>query len=199
MKTRNKLSEEVAIPPTPDLTKRPRRIRLDEIVAVRGFGKLKIRPIDPNDEEKMIHFHESISEESIYLRYFQYMGLDHRTSHERLVRVCTNTWESYAVVLEQQGLKKLPATILGIGRLTKSGDPYLVSMDTLLSDKGQDPRLLKLLVQRLIKLARAFGYQFLTADLLMMDHEMINLCRSLNFGVEYIPKEEVLRVTLKLS
>ena len=32
----------------------------------------------------MVRFHESLSEESVYMRYFHTMNLDQRTAHERL-------------------------------------------------------------------------------------------------------------------
>ena len=47
-----------------------------------------IRPIRPEDEPLMVRFHESLSEESVYMRYFHMMNLDQRTAHERLTRIC---------------------------------------------------------------------------------------------------------------
>ena len=86
---------------SPNFSGRPRRINLEQIVAVKGHGKLNIRPIRPEDEQEMILFHTSLSEENIYMRYFEYLGLDRRTSHERLIRICTNIPESYAIVVER--------------------------------------------------------------------------------------------------
>src|SRR5208283_2851088 len=40
----------------PDFGGRPRRINLDQIVAVKGHGKLNIRPIRLDDEQEMIRF-----------------------------------------------------------------------------------------------------------------------------------------------
>src|SRR5271163_2640195 len=96
----------------PDFAGRPRRINLDEMTAVKNHGKLIIRPIRLDDEHEMIRFHENLSEESIYLRYFEYLGLDRRTSHERLIRICTNTPESYAIVVERPANPRGPAAIL---------------------------------------------------------------------------------------
>src|SRR5271163_4669238 len=78
----------------PDFAGRPRRINLEQIVAIKGYGKLKIRPIRLDDEQEMIRFHARLSEESVYMRFFEYLGLDRRISHERLIRTCTNTPES---------------------------------------------------------------------------------------------------------
>src|SRR5471032_2441924 len=118
---------------TPDFGGRPRRISLDQIVAVKGHGKLNIRPIRLDDEKEMIRFHQCISEESIYMRYFEYLGLDRRTSHERLVRICTNTPESYAIVIERPATPRHPAAILAVGRLTKTSESDVASFDTLMT------------------------------------------------------------------
>jgi acetyltransferase len=47
-----------------------------------------IRPIRPEDEPLLIQFHQTLSERSVYFRYFHMMTLHQRTSHERLTRMC---------------------------------------------------------------------------------------------------------------
>ena len=36
----------------------------------------------------MVKFHETLSERSVYLRYFHLMNLEQRVAHERLTRIC---------------------------------------------------------------------------------------------------------------
>ena len=43
-----------------------------------------IRPIRPEDEPLMVKFHETLSEESVYHRYFSALKLSQRVAHERL-------------------------------------------------------------------------------------------------------------------
>ena len=45
-----------------------------------------IRPIRPEDEALLIHFHEKLSEQSVYLRYFHALNLSQRIAHDRLAR-----------------------------------------------------------------------------------------------------------------
>jgi acetyltransferase len=182
----------------PDFSGRPRRISLDQIVAIKGHGKLTIRPIRLDDEPEMIRFHKDISEESIYMRYFEYLGLDRRTSHERLVRICTNTPESYAIVVEQPSTSHRLAAILAVGRLTTTPEPYVATFDILLSDEEKEPQLGRVLVQRLIKLAHAFGFRLLTSELLVADHDTLNLCRTLEFELQTLPQDALVRVTFAL-
>ncbi len=47
-----------------------------------------IRPIRPEDEPLMAKFHETISDRSVYLRYFHMESLSSRVDHERLFQKC---------------------------------------------------------------------------------------------------------------
>ena len=47
-----------------------------------------IRPIRPEDEPLIVQFHHTLSERSVYLRYFCSLSLTTRVDHERLVRIC---------------------------------------------------------------------------------------------------------------
>jgi len=184
--------------PLPDLGGHPKRVTFNSIVTVKGHGELKIRPIQRDDEEEMIEFHGRISEESIYMRYFEYLKLDQRTAHERLVRICINTSESYAIVVEQPAALPRPAAILAVGRLTKTSKPYVVTFDTLMTDQESTPQLGKVLLKRLIKLAHAFGFQVLTGELLVADHDTLKLCRALGFSLQTLLEDGLVRVTLDL-
>ena len=50
--------------------------------------KMLIRPIRPEDEPLMAQFHESLSEQTVYLRYFHMENLSSRVAHDRLMRKC---------------------------------------------------------------------------------------------------------------
>lgn len=198
MKTITAPHSSVALTHLPDFSGRPHRINLEQLVAVQGHGKLRIRPIRLDDEAAMVHFHRKISAESIYMRYFEYLGLDRRTSHDRLVRICMNTPDSYAVVMERAELKSQAGVILAVGRLTRTDEPLVATFDVLVIDDKQHDHLAKLLIARLAKIARAFGFQILTGELLVADHDNLNLCRSLGFSLQTVPEGGMVRATLSL-
>jgi acetyltransferase len=184
--------------PIPDFSRRPHRIHLEQIVEVTGFSKLKLRPIRLEDESKMVEFHRGISPKSICLRYFGYLGFDRRTSHERLVRVCTNTAEVYSVVIEQPAHARRSVKILAVGRLIKTPEPYVAMFDILIGDEAHIPKLAKILLGRLINLGRAFRFQILAGKVLGIDKDTIDLCRSLDFMLQNLTKEGIVQVLLKL-
>ncbi|MCD6053581.1 MAG: CoA-binding protein, partial [Rubrobacteraceae bacterium] len=49
---------------------------------LRNGTPVTIRPIRPEDEPLMVRFHETLSEQSVYMRYFHMMNLTQRTAHE---------------------------------------------------------------------------------------------------------------------
>ena len=182
----------------PDFSRRPHRIHLEQVVEVQGFSKLKLRPIRLDDESKMVEFHRCISPKSIVMRYFGYLGLDRRTSHERLVRVCTNTAEVYSVVIEQPAHARSSVKILAVGRLIKPPEPYVAMFDILIGDEANIPKLAKILLNRLISLARAFHFQILAGKFLGLDKDAINLCLRLDFTVQDLIEDGTVQVLLKL-
>ena len=186
----------------PDFGHRPKCANFNRIENIKGLGKLKFRPIRPDDEPKMVRFHESISEESVYMRYFEYLGVDRRTTHERLVQVCANTPTSFAVVAELLPQDRQPSEILAVGRLTKTEDPRKASFDTLLADEITDEThqqiVRHLLLGRLVSLARAFGFDVLTGERLSADHETLDVCRKLGFSLKTLPRNGLVRASLDL-
>ena len=184
---------------SPRLGNFPDRASIDQLVSVKGHGKMKLRPIRIEDEQQMIRFHSSISEESIYMRYFEYLGLVQRTSHDRLIHICTNSSESYAIVMEAAGTISHREAILAVGRLTTTSNPSVVTFDTLMTNQKTPSLLAKVLLKRLISLARVFGFQVLTGDLLVADHDTLNLCRSLGFVVQTLPEGGLVRVTCEVG
>ena len=69
-------------------------------------AKVIIRPIRPEDEPVMVKFHETLSEESVYYRYFTQLKLDQRIAHERLTRMCFTDYDrEIPLVAEHQDPK----------------------------------------------------------------------------------------------
>src|ERR1700726_1758671 len=80
-----------------------------------------IRPIRPEDEPLMVRFHGTLSERSVYLRYFHLSSLDYRVSHERLRSICFVDYDrEIALVAERRNLGTVEPEILAVGRLARA-------------------------------------------------------------------------------
>jgi acetyltransferase len=78
-----------------------------------------IRPIRPEDEPLMVQFHATLSERSVYLRYFCALSLSTRVEHERLVRICFGSYDrGFALVADRKNPETGQHEILGVGRFS---------------------------------------------------------------------------------
>ncbi len=170
----------------------------DRAVSLKEYGRVHFRPIRVDDEVRMTRFHGTLSEESIYLRYFEHMSLDTRTLHERLAVVCTNTEDSYALVAERDETSEDPAQILAVGRLTTTGKIDEASFALLCGEKVQATVLPRELLKCLKDIARLHGFRTVTGELLVADHDTIDLCRHQGFALHALLEDGIVQATCTL-
>ena len=85
----------------------------------------------------MVKFHETLSERSVYFRYFHMMKLGQRIAHERLTRICFIDYDrDMALVAEARDEQHQPY-IVGVGRLTKQRGTNVGEFAITISDGFQ--------------------------------------------------------------
>ena len=146
--------------------------------------EILIRPIRPEDEPLMVRFHGTLSERSVYLRYFHLSGLDYRVSHERLKTICFVDYER---------------EILAVGRLARLPRANEAEFAILIGDAFQHHGLGTEMLQRLVEIARAEKLTRVTADILPENDHMLRVCRLLGFRLRYSMEERVIKAELLLS
>lgn len=147
---------------------------------LRDGTPVLIRPIRPEDEPLMRQYHATLSEQSVYLRYFHLMKLSQRVAHERLVRICFVDYDrEMALVVEHQGASE--PQIIGAARLSKDHFSNTAEFSMLISDRWQRQGLGTELMQRLIQIGRDEGLSAIHAYVLKDNEGMIRICRKLNF------------------
>ncbi|MGA2482856.1 MAG: bifunctional acetate--CoA ligase family protein/GNAT family N-acetyltransferase [Candidatus Acidiferrales bacterium] len=113
-----------------------------------------IRPIRPEDEPLMVKFHGTLSEQTVYLRFFHMANLSARIAHGRLLRKCYIDYDrEMALVVEHVGPSGEPA-IIGVGRLTRMHAPRSAEIAILITDDFQRQGLGGELIRRLLDIAR---------------------------------------------
>ena len=163
-------------------------------------GPSTIRPIRPEDEPLMVRFHESLSEQSVYMRYFHMLGVSQRTAHERLTRICfiDYDWEM-ALVAERTNPETEEREILGVARLSRRGNvPDEAEFSVLISDRFQRQGLGTLLVSKLLEVGRAEGLRRITADILFENYPMQRIAQKLGFHLHRDTEEMVMKADLDL-
>ena len=144
-----------------------------------------IRPIRPEDEPLMVKFHQTLSEESVYNRYFSALKLEQRIAHERLTRICYNDYDrEIALVAESKPAKeKEEKKILGVGRLSKLHGVNEAEFSVLISDESQNLGLGLELLKQLVEVGRAEKLSCITGEILADNQAMRNVCKKLGFKI----------------
>jgi acetyltransferase len=163
---------------------------------MKNKAPILIRPIKPEDEPMMVKFHETLSEESVYNRYFSALKLSQRVAHERLTRICFNDYDhEIALVAELKAPKGEEKKILGVGRLSKQHGRNEAEFAVLVSDEWQGHGLGTELLRRLVEIGRDEKLSRITGQVLAENHAMHHICRKVGFKIVHDPESNVFNAT----
>jgi acetyltransferase len=158
-----------------------------------------IRPIRPEDEPLLVHFHEELSDRSVMFRYFHPMHLSQRTAHERLIRVCFNDYDrELALVAEGRRPENGERFILGIGRLSKEPSGAEAEFSIVISDAWQKQGLGTQLLKLLLQIARDEKIGHLTGMVMAQNLEMQHIAEKLGFKLTRDLAESAVRASIQL-
>jgi acetyltransferase len=156
-----------------------------------------IRPIRPEDEPLMVQFHKTLSEESVYFRYFHMIKLSQRVAHERLIRMCFIDYDrEMALVAEYHNPQTKVKQILAVGRLSKLHGSNEAEFAILVSDRCQSMGLGTELLRRLLQVSCDEKISKVTADILVDNCAMRRVCEKLNFRIKHTAESTVLKAEI---
>jgi len=125
-----------------------------------------IRPVRPEDEPLMVQFHHTLSERSVYLRYFCSLSLSTRVEHERLVRICFGGYDrGFALVADRKNTETGQHEILGVGRFSAINRAEAEAA-VLVSDQWQGRGLGTELLARVARVAGDEKFKKLSGEIL---------------------------------
>ncbi|MFZ0978667.1 MAG: bifunctional acetate--CoA ligase family protein/GNAT family N-acetyltransferase [Candidatus Acidiferrales bacterium] len=161
--------------------------------------EMLIRPIRPEDEPLMARFHESLSEQSVFLRYFHMENLTSRVAHDRLLRKCFIDYDrEMALVAEAKNPATGEAEILGVGRLTRERDRSEGELAVLVTDRVQKVGLGTQLIRRLIEVARCEKFERIVALTMPENTAMRSLAERFGFVTEATEDPSQVKAVLTL-
>ncbi|MFW6183056.1 MAG: bifunctional acetate--CoA ligase family protein/GNAT family N-acetyltransferase [Chloroflexota bacterium] len=161
-------------------------------------AEVRIRPIRPEDEPLMVEFHEPLSEQSVYMRYFRALNLDQRTAHERLTRICFIDYDrEMALVAVRRHPDSGDREIIGVGRLSKAYSGDEAEFALLISDRFQRKGLGTELLRRLLQVAEAEDVHKVEAYMLPENRGMKQIVQRLGF--ELSREEDLTKAEIQLD
>jgi len=182
----------------PKLAIRPYPSRYVSTWTMKDGAEVLIRPIRPEDEPMMVKFHATLSERSVYLRYFHLMNLSQRVAHERLTRICFIDYDrEMALVAERRNPASGESEILGVARLTRVLGTNDAEVAVLVSDQFHGRGLGKELLGRLVIVGGDEKLASLKADILPDNRDVMRICEKLGFTLRHSVEDEVVKAEFR--
>jgi acetyltransferase len=149
---------------------------------MRDGVEVTLRPIRPEDEPLMSKFHETLSDDSVYTRYFSSLSLSSRVAHERLVRICFVDYDRVmALVVDHKDEVTGQHRILGVGRLIKMHTKNEAELAILVSDQCQKQGLGIELLRRTVQIARDEQLSSISAEILRVNPSAQRVFKKVGF------------------
>ncbi|BAY62821.1 GCN5-related N-acetyltransferase [Calothrix brevissima NIES-22] len=143
---------------------------------------ITIRPIRPEDEPLIVQFHKTLSEQSVYFRYFHLMKLSQRIAHERMLRLCFIDYDrEMALVADRKNPITGDREILAVGRWSQLHGVKEAEFALLVSDPYQRMGLGTNILSQLLYVARNEHIKRITADIHPENVAMQRVCEKVGF------------------
>jgi acetyltransferase len=173
----------------PKLAIRPYPLNYVFETTLKDGTKVVLRPIRPEDEQMIVEFHRELSEDSVRQRYFEFMSLDERIAHERLIRICFIDYDrEWATVAEIPGKK-----IIGVGRLFLVPGTRYARFSMVIVDQYHNLGLGTKILQQLIEIAHQENIERIDARILSENEGMIKICKRLGFEISQDKDPDITR------
>lgn len=157
-----------------------------------------IRPIRSEDEPLMVKFHQTLSDRSVYLRYFCSLSLSSRVAHERLVRICFGNHDREIVLVAQRTDPGTGLRIIAVGRMNKLRAGNEAEVTVLVADQYQKLGLGHELLSRVVEIARDEKLRRVSAEILPDNLAMRVIMKRLGFCVHMNKDLRSVRAVLEL-
>ena len=178
---------------------RPYPLQYVGVWTLKDGTPVTIRPIRPDDEPLMVQFHHTLSDRSVYLRYFAPLTLARRIDHQRLTRMCFIDYaREMALVVQRSDPTTGAHTIIGVGRLIRLPGRNTAEWAILVSDEYQRSGMGTELLRRLLDVARDEHLDHVIAEILPENRGMLRVAEKLGFRLRRIFSENMVMAEIDL-
>jgi acetyltransferase len=165
----------------PHLAIRSYPIKYVEEWTMKDGKDVTIRPIRPEDEPLLVKFHQTLSDRTVFARYFQALNLNQRIAHERLTRICFIDYAREMALVAEYKDANGESHILGVGRLNKIHGTAEGRFSIIVTDDYQHKGLGTELLRRLVDVAKQEHVEHVSADVLPSCDDMRRICEKVGF------------------
>lgn len=149
-------------------------------------GTALVRPIRPEDEPLLAAFHATLSDRSVYYRYFAALSLRQRTSHARLSRLCFVDYDrEIALVVLVDAPRTGGPAVAGVARLCRARVRTEAEFAVVVSDDWQRRGIGTRLLRQLVEVGRAEGLKRISGQVLAENGGMLRTCERVGFKIRH--------------
>ena len=143
-------------------------------VELKGGRSVRIRPIRPDDEPRLVDLYERLSRDSAYQRFFTIMR--HLPSDWYHFFANVDYVRRLALVAERETVGGVQ--LIGVGRYEPADEPATAEVAFVVEDGWQERGLGAILLEAILDAAVARGIERFRADVLADNHRMLRLFTS---------------------
>lgn len=145
-------------------------------VVLRDGAAAQLRPVSPQDAERMARMHAGQSESSIYLRYFTYKSTLTEKELHRFTTVDHQDRVSLVVLLDEE--------IIGVGGYDRIEGTAEAEVSFHISDTHQGRGLGSILLEHLAAAGREHGIEEFSAEVLPENRKMLTVFSEAGYEVQ---------------
>ena len=145
-------------------------------VVLADGGTVRVRPVNPGDEARVLRLYERLSDDSVYLRFFSPLPRPTAAQLEHLTTIDEQSHMTLAAVLGDD--------ILAIARYDRVSDDEAEVAFTV-ADEQQGRGIGTVLLEHLAVVARANGIRSFSADTLSVNQRMLGVFAAAGWTVEH--------------
>ncbi len=160
-------------------------------VVLSDGGAAHLRPVRPDDSDRIAAFHSSLSRETLYLRFFHVMSELPPSLLERFSHVDYSTRMTMLVELGEE--------IVAMASYDRIDDSETAEVAFVVSDDHQGRGLGMLLLEHLAASAQHNGMHRFIADTLDHNRSMLSVFRAAGFAVKRSSDHEVVHISFPIG
>lgn len=169
------------------MTVMPKHVDQAIETVARDGTHLIIRPVKPEDAPMFLQFHETLSKNSLYNRFFRHVTELTPTLLDRLTHIDDPRKIALVALAQHEHKETMTGVVRIIGRPNeKAGDFFIIVTDAW-QDKGIGTQLLT----AALDMARSRGYDTIYGATLPENEGMRHLARKMGFQVKFNFEEKV--------
>lgn len=160
---------------------KPYPVEHEEVTQLKNGQRCLVRPVLPEDEEKMASFITQVSREDLYKRFFSDVG---EFNHEALANLTQIDYDREMAFVATQTNEQNQEILLGVARVIADSHNYDAEFSILIRSDLKGIGLGRLLMEKLIAYSQTKGTVRLTGITMPSNKGMVQLAKKLNFKTE---------------